>query len=76
MNKLTIGLIVFLIIGGFIITSKNQYDLKEDNEDRKSFLKDFTGWVVNLGKNIKDLTGYAQKQDWLPQEKNETDTFK
>ena len=76
MKKITIAVAVFLLIGGFMITSNNDYDLKEDNDDRKSFLKDFTGWVVNLGSNIKDLTGYAQKQEWLPEDKNETDTFK
>jgi len=76
MNKIIIAGVIFLIIGAYLITTKNSYDLKENSQDRVSFLKDFSGWAVNLGKNLKDLTGMAQKQDWLPQDYNETDSVK
>ena len=76
MKKLTIIVIVFLLIGAYLITTKNSYDIKKDSQDRISFLKDFSGWVVNLGKNLKELTGMAQKQEWLPKEYNDTDYVK
>tara|TARA_Y100000034_G_C6694101_1_gene305765 strand:+ start:328 stop:558 length:231 start_codon:yes stop_codon:yes gene_type:complete len=76
MNKIFIAIAVFLVIGGYAITSNNDYNLKDNNDDRKSFVKDFSGWVVNIGGNIKDLTGQAQRQDWLPEDKNATDTVK
>ena len=76
MNKITIGVVIFLILGAYLITTKNSYDLKEDSQDRISFLKDFSGWIVNLGKNVKELSGTAKDQDWLPQDYNETDSVK
>lgn len=76
MNKILVIVIIFLLIGAYLITTRANYNLKEDKQDRISFLKDFTGWIVNLGKNMMEITGLAQKQDWLPQEYNETDYVK
>jgi len=76
MNKITIGVVIFLILGAYLITTQNSYDLKENSQDRISFLKDFSGWIVNLGKNVKELSGTAKDQDWLPQDYNETDSVK
>ena len=76
MKKLIIFAIIFLIIGAYIITVKNNYNLKDESGDRMSFLKDFSGWVVNIGKNLKDITGLASKQEWLPQDQNATDSVK
>ena len=71
MNKLTILFVAFLVIGSYMIVSNNDYDLKEDAEDRKGFLKDFSGWVVNLGKNTKDVVDVARDKEWLPEDYEE-----
>lgn len=76
MKKLLITIIVFLIIGAYLITTRANYNLKENKEDRVSFLKDFSGWVINLGKNLQEITGLASKQEWLPKEQNATDSVK
>ena len=61
-----------------MITTNKDYDIKEDADDRKSFLKDFSGWIVNLGKNVKDVADVAGDKEWLPEyeEFNENDTVK
>jgi len=76
MGKILIGVIIFLVIGAFLIIKQNNLDLKEDSEDRVSFAKKFSGWLFNVGKNVKDLTGEATKQEWLPQENQDNDTIK
>ncbi|NQV09411.1 hypothetical protein HQ529_06175 [Candidatus Woesearchaeota archaeon] len=69
--KLMWIVIVFLVIGGFIIAKSNDLDL-EEGDDRKTFLKTFGGWIVDTGKNVKGVTSYAVKEyDWLPED-NET----
>ncbi|MAF51091.1 MAG: hypothetical protein CMH64_03295 [Nanoarchaeota archaeon] len=74
MNKITIGIVAFLLIGGYMITTDQGYDLKDDAEDRKGFLKDFSGWVVNIGKNAKEVGGVVKDQDWLPEREFEEHT--
>lgn len=64
-----------------MITVNKDYDIQNDADDRKSFLKDFSGWIVNLGKNTKEMVDVAKEQDWLPedegyQEYSENDTVK
>jgi len=75
MNKITIAVVIFLIVGGYIIVSSQNLDL-EDKGDQKTFLKTFGRWVVGVGKNIKDVAGYAVKEhDWLPNQTNETGDY-
>ena len=76
MKKLVVIVTILLLVGAYLIVKNNDYDLKNNPDDRTSFLKDFSGWVVNLGNNLKDLTGGATKQDWLPQEYNDSDSIK
>ena len=76
MKKIALIITIFLIVGGYLIIKNNDYDLKENPEDRTSFVKDFTGWLTNLGSNLKEVTGEATKQDWLPTEQSDNDTFK
>ena len=61
-------------MGAYMITTANDYDVKDNPEDRKGFLKDFSGWIVNLGKNTKEIAGVAKNQEWLPDE-SEYETF-
>ena len=71
MNKITILVVGFLLIGAYMITTANDYDLKDNSEDRKGFLKEFSGWVVNLGKNAKEVGGVVKDKDWLPEDYEE-----
>ena len=70
----------FLIIGAYMITTNNEYDLTDNSEDRKGFLKEFSGWIVNLGKNAKEVGSVVKDQDWLPEdefeENRDNDTVK
>ena len=70
------AVIIFLLVGAFMIIKQNNLDVKENSEDRVSFAKKFSGWLFNIGKNIKDLTGEATKQEWLPKENYDNDTIK
>ena len=69
MKKLILLFLIFLIIGGFLIKSQNNLDL-DDQEDKKVFIKSFTTWVLQVGKNVFELTGHVAKLEWLP--KNES----
>jgi len=58
-------IIIFLLIGAYII--KSSYDLSFENKnDVKTFLSGFGSWLLQLGKNVKDVTGYAVQKKWLP----------
>ena len=75
MRKLFIIIVIVLIIGGFVI--KSSYDLNvKDKSDRKTFLGLFSNWIFKMGRNIVSLTSSAVKQDWSPVEKNDTKTTK
>jgi hypothetical protein len=67
MKKLFLFIVIFLIIGGYLIVRNNDIDLEEE-EGRKTFLKGFTSWVVKVGRSTKNVVGYATKQEWLPDE--------
>lgn len=65
MGKLMIIIILILLIGGYMIV--RSYDLNLENKgDRKTFFKIFTGWLVKLGNNLKQLAANAVRQDWSP----------
>ena len=62
---LILVIIIFLVIGVYIII--NAYNLNlEDKEDVKTFIVRFGKWLFQVGKNVKDVTGYAAQQKWLP----------
>jgi hypothetical protein len=63
--KLAIVIMIFLLIGGYVIVKAYNYDL-ENKDDRKGFLSHFFKWLKQVGINIKDITGMAVKQSWLP----------
>ena len=74
MKKLMFIIIVFLLIGGYMIKTTYDLNLKEA-EDQKTFFAKFVSWLFQLGKNIKSLTGQAVKQEWLPENKTSEKTF-
>lgn len=63
--------IIFLVIGGFVIAHNYNLNLKK-SEDRRSFIGKFSIWVFNVGKNVVKTVGYVVKLDWLPSD-NEVD---
>ena len=75
MKKTVFFLLVFLVGGGYMIMGSLDTDFDE-KEDKVDFLKEFFSWVFQVGKNVKDVTGYAAQQEWLPEvnDTNNTDS--
>jgi len=65
-KKIIIGIIILLLIGAYFIQKDTGLDTKEQ---KLTFTKRMFSWVGNLFGNIKDVTSYATKKDWLPEEK-------
>jgi len=63
-NLLLIALVV-LLIGAFIIKSQSGLSISSQ-EDRREFAVQFTHWAKRLGTNIKGVTAYVVKLDWVP----------
>lgn len=74
MGKILWFIILFLIVGAFLIIKDYHLNLKEPG-DRKTFIEEFINWIFHLTKNIKEIIGYAVHQDWLPKinETNQTE---
>jgi hypothetical protein len=64
--KLLIIIIIFLIIGGLIIVIGYNINLGQ-KQGKKAFLITYSKWLLEIGTNVKNLIGFAIKQDWLPQ---------
>jgi len=54
------------IIAAYLIKSSNNLELKKP-EDLKTFIKVYTRWIYNVALNIKDITAYVTKKQWLPE---------
>ncbi|MFW6025029.1 MAG: hypothetical protein ACOCRX_01675 [Candidatus Woesearchaeota archaeon] len=72
--KLITYILIFLLFGAFLIQVNYEFNLK-DKEDQRGFLYHFGSWVSNLFSNVKTLTGYAIRMDWLPDGTNVTDAL-
>lgn len=66
MGKVLIIILLFLIIGGYIIYTRLELSM-HDTDDRKTFLGAFGEWLWHLGGNTKDIIGMAFQQEWLPE---------
>jgi len=73
MKKIYLLVLVFLIVGGYMIQTNLNTDIN-DQGDRKDFVVAFVQWVYNIGLNIKDLAGHAVHQEWLPDTINQTNS--
>ena len=75
MKKLFLFVVLFLVIGAYLIIQNNNLDIEEE-EGRKKFLTSFTGWLFKVGKSTKNVASYATEQEWLPDEEavNQTNT--
>ncbi len=76
MKWLYVFLIIFLLVGSFIIINHYSLNIKNSSEDRKTFASAFFDWVFQVGKSTKNTAGYAIKQEWLPKDVNETNKTK
>ena len=65
LKKLIAIAIILIIMGGVFIIVKNHYDLRKKG-DSAGFIHDFSGWVVQVGKNTVNMAGYVVKMDWIP----------
>ena len=70
MGKFMILIVAFLLVGAYIISINRNYDLQNNAEVREGFIRDFSGWIVNVGKNLKDVTNVAREKEWLPDEED------
>lgn len=75
MKKTYILIIIFLVIGSYIIISSYNLSLQE-KQDRKTFLLEAAKWIFNVGKSTKNTVTYAIKQDWLPEVNKTNNTEK
>ena len=65
MKKTFFFLLVFLIVGGYMISNSLNIEFDEGG-GKFIFIKEFFNWVFQVGKNVQDVTGYASQKDWLP----------
>lgn len=73
MGKIFWFVIIFILIGCYIIYSSLDLDLK-NSQDRRTFLGKTFDWLFQVGKSTKDTVGYAAEQDWLPKINKTNDT--
>jgi len=66
MRKLLIYIIIFLLIGAYIIQTAYNLDIK-DKQDQKTFFKIFSGWMAKLYDNLKQITAMIINQEWVPE---------
>jgi len=78
MKKLIFVIVLFLILGAFLIVLNNDLNL-EKKEGKKTFVVGFAHWVYNVGVNVKNVVGYAFGMHWLPEKSsnktNSTTTY-
>ena len=65
MVKVWMVVVVFMLIGGFMIVRINDLDM-DNPEDRATFLGKFWSWVKGTGKNVAGVASEAAQKDWLP----------
>jgi len=70
-KKIIIGAIIVLLIGAYFIQKDTGLDTKEQ---KTNFVKGMFSWVGDLFGNIKDVTSYSIKKDWLPVNETENST--
>ena len=73
MKKILFFVVVFLVVGGYMIKSSLDTEL-ETKEEKITFAKEFFTWVKGVGVNTKNVVGYATEQDWLPDTNDINDT--
>lgn len=70
-KKIIIGAIIVLLIGAYFIQKDTGLDTREQ---KTSFVKGMFSWAGDLFVNIKDVTSYTTKKQWLPTNETENST--
>lgn len=65
--RITTILVLLLIIAGVVITVNYGLDLSK-KEDRTEFAGTYTGYLMKVAQNAKELAKQATKQDWSIEE--------
>jgi len=65
MKNMIILILVFLVIGAFIIKTQSGLSLGT-KEDRREFAVQFGHWAERIFSNAKEVTAHAVKLDWVP----------
>lgn len=65
--KILIFILMLLILSSLIIIESNNFNLS-DNKDSKNFLNKYSDWGKGVYNNLKEITGYAVKMEWFPNE--------
>ena len=63
--KVFMLIIIFLLLGAFFIISNENLHLGDD-EEFSEFSSAYKDWADGLTSNVKSLTGYLVKLEWLP----------
>ncbi len=63
--KIVLFIVIFLLIGAFFIISNNNLHLG-NSEQFDSFMSQYYGWFMQLGKNAGSVTAYVINVNWLP----------
>ncbi len=69
--KLWLIMLIVLVIMGFIVASTFNLDMT-NKDDQKTFAKAYTGFMIKVAKNVKELAGKAISQDWSANQTNNT----
>ena len=74
MGKAMLVLIILLVFFGYTIVTSYNLDLSK-SEDQQALATIYGKWLVKVGESLKEVVGYAIKEDWQPEEnKNDTKT--
>jgi len=65
MTRLIMFILMFLLIGAFWIVNNNNIHLSQ-GESRMELGQLYYNWLGNIFSNVKDVTGYVVKMEWLP----------
>ena len=66
MKKTVFFLLVFLVVGGYIISTNLDTNF-DDTGQKITFARAFFGWVFEVTDNVKDTVGFAAEKNWLPE---------
>ena len=65
--KIMMFIVMFLLIGAFFIIGENKLAIKTEGNFNK-FTTAYSVWLGDLFGNVKNVSGYVVKLDWLPKE--------
>jgi hypothetical protein len=59
---------MFIFLGAFFIVSNNNLHLS-DRQQLSQFGNLYSSWLGDIFDNVKSVTGYVAKFEWLPEER-------